>query len=83
MPDDGFTDFDTLAYRLSSCGDDTSFAYICIYVAETPDNIEEANCYLLPPESEWRFKKLGRSAMQVNTYGLPFTGNVDDDGWKS
>jgi hypothetical protein len=79
--DTDFSGFDTLTY-LITCGTDSSYANVIIYVAELPDNVSDAECYIDPPSFTFGIKRLTQSTVaNVNHYMIPMVGDIDNDGY--
>jgi hypothetical protein len=76
----GFAGYDTLTYRLV-CGSYSSTAQVYIYVAEMPDNVSEAECYIEPVPMDWDMQEAGSGISQTSTwlYQPPITGDIDGD----
>ncbi|MDR1335425.1 MAG: FG-GAP-like repeat-containing protein [Tannerella sp.] len=78
-PNDGFTGPDTVIYSLA-CDGNTSTAYIYIYVAEKPDNISDAKCYVDPEAFEWSIASAFESTeSDLSTYMIPVAGDLNGD----
>ncbi|MDR2137957.1 MAG: hypothetical protein LBP50_00130, partial [Tannerella sp.] len=77
-PSAGFAGYDTAAYRIV-CGTDTSVAHIYIYVAETPDNISDADCYITPSAQAWGITPHWSSSSIVSNHIIPMVGDLDND----
>jgi hypothetical protein len=83
-PPAGFTGSDTVAYRIA-CGENISIAHIVVHVAETPDNVTAANCYLPPPASVWSIREaeipnFDQSLHYMYAHSEILVGDMDGDG---
>jgi len=74
-----FVGYDSLVYRLTQYGN-TATAKIYIYVAEKPDNILDADCYITPPGQNWSIARTAYTSEPVNYYSQPLCGDIDNDG---
>jgi hypothetical protein len=76
----GFAGYDTLTYQIA-CGANTSTAYIYIYVAEMPDNISDADCYIEAPAIEWKIREVPNTLGNIfSALQTPLAGDIDGDG---
>jgi uncharacterized repeat protein (TIGR02543 family)/uncharacterized repeat protein (TIGR01451 family) len=75
-----FAGHDTLVYRLV-CDEDTSYAYVYIYVAETPDNVSDADCVTDPPTVDWSIREITlNKSVLIHNYAPLTVGDIDGDG---
>jgi uncharacterized repeat protein (TIGR02543 family) len=74
-----YAGYDTLVYQIS-CDGDTAIACVYIYVAEKPDNISEADCYVPAHQTVWDMEKKAISDAEVFWLATPFVGDLDGDG---
>ncbi|MDR2764842.1 MAG: hypothetical protein LBB90_07410 [Tannerella sp.] len=80
-PAAGFAGFDTLVYRIACGTEYSSDAYIYIYVAERPDNISDADCYIDPLAQKWGIRETAlNTAATVHNYASLTAGDIDGDG---
>jgi hypothetical protein len=78
---DGYAGYDSLKYQIS-CNGDTATAYLYIYVAEKPDNIDDADCYTDPQSDVWSIREVSTSGLfnDFSTLQTPLIGDIDGDG---
>lgn len=70
---------DSIRYMIV-CQGDTAIADINIVVVERPDNIQVANCVLIPDSTQWGIEAGDVSDITVHSYAQPLSGDVDGDG---
>jgi hypothetical protein len=79
VSDPGFAGRDTLAYRIV-CGSDTATANIYVHVAEAPDNLSDADCYIDPPAMTWGITPDWISTENdIVVYVIPLVGDLNGD----
>ncbi|MDR1102302.1 MAG: hypothetical protein LBL42_00955, partial [Tannerella sp.] len=75
-----FAGYDTLVYRLV-CDEDTSYAYVYIYVAEKPGNVTDVNCFIDLPAQVFTIRQNRYSDEIVANTSTPMVGDLlDADG---
>ncbi|MDR2041160.1 MAG: hypothetical protein LBP98_02435, partial [Tannerella sp.] len=73
----GFAGYDTVAYRIA-CGANASTAHLVLYVAQRPDNISGANCFVNPPTTAWSIREVPtHTTDQVHNLGPLTVGDLD------
>ncbi|MDR1675071.1 MAG: FG-GAP-like repeat-containing protein [Tannerella sp.] len=71
---------DTIYYALSQQdGKFTSTAVIYVYIANPPDNISGADCYIPAPGTIWDIERKAVSDVAVHFLATPFVGDLDGD----
>ncbi|MCD7972798.1 MAG: VCBS repeat-containing protein [Candidatus Azobacteroides sp.] len=70
---------DSLEYEIK-CGEQSSRAWVQIYIRDKPDNIETEVCHVTPPPISFGIDELYRSEKMVNTYSCVLCGDIDGDG---
>ncbi len=50
-----------------------------VYVSEHPGNIEDVDCYIEPPVTEWKAGQPKISDRKIHTLAQPFVGDIDGD----
>jgi uncharacterized repeat protein (TIGR02543 family) len=74
------TGLDTFSYTIS-CGNSASSANIYLYVAETPDNLINADCYTTPENTVWGIRELHpMNPATISNYQQILAGDIDGDG---
>lgn len=77
---------DTVKYLLKcEYGGDTlataDTAYIFIRINTLPDNIDNADCYIIPSGTTWSIKETTlNNSVLIHNYGPLVVGDIDDDG---
>ncbi|MDR1223474.1 MAG: hypothetical protein LBL07_11440, partial [Tannerella sp.] len=80
VPNSGFTGSDTVTYTIS-CNGETATAKVYVYVAEMPDNISDAECYVTPPEMDWGMvEDWSSAATSISDHVVPLVGDMNGDG---
>ena len=85
-PDLGFQGKDTLRYILKCKYDGdtlmtTDTAYVYILVVEKPNNIIDAECFVISAGTTWSIKEATLNKTQlVHNYGPLTVGDIDNDG---
>jgi hypothetical protein len=82
LPDAGFTGLDSIVYKVT-CGGNSSTATVYITVSEYPDNIDTADCFILPPATAWGIRADSNGATGANLYSpyqQPLVGDMNNDG---
>ncbi|MDL2305892.1 FG-GAP-like repeat-containing protein [Bacteroides sp. OttesenSCG-928-D19] len=69
---------DSLDYYIK-CGTDYDTATVFINIIEKPDNISDADCFVIPDPTEWTIKQ-SQTISAVSTYMPALTGDLDGDG---
>ncbi|MDR2763755.1 MAG: FG-GAP-like repeat-containing protein [Tannerella sp.] len=75
----GYAGRDTITYTLA-CNGNTSIARVYVTVAEKPDNISEADCYVPTPTTIWDIEQKAVSNVSIHNLATPFVGDLDGDG---
>jgi hypothetical protein len=75
----GYAGFDSLEYQIS-CNGDTATAKVYIYVAEMPDNIDTANCFVDPTGYTWGMTGIYSNEHNLSPYQTVLVGDIDGDG---
>jgi len=55
-------------------------ALLRITIAQYPDNISDADCYVEPPSTIWDIERKRLSSVPVHYMATPFVGDLDGDG---
>jgi conserved repeat domain/Listeria/Bacterioides repeat len=78
IPAPGFTGRDSVKYTILCSGvNETATVYIT--VIPYPDNIDDADCFVTVPPSEWGIQEYSRHP-NVSTYMPALVGDLDGDG---
>ena len=78
-PNTDYIGADSLKYRIT-CGADSHEAMVYINVIERPDNISDADCYIIPSATEWGISYTKTTAKNLSPYQNPVVGDIDGDG---
>ena len=79
VPFPGFVGKDSMIYSLT-CGLTTKTAMVRILVQSMPDNIIEADCYVIPDSTIWDIELKKMSNVAVHWLATPLVGDLDRDG---